>query len=179
MPAQPDRLVPSRFVGCSHGDLSRSRSTTGFVFQRPNGRAFAFGACCITSPGCRTRRAGAPFASLSKRRDGPRVGRKERSDWSRQRGVRCRGTRTACASRTALSRNSKQGLGARGQTGGAGPKLAEASGGRNRVGDTPSNHYLGGRSLGFSFPAGQGSWLAESPVGWYRVGTYPQPLPGG
>ena len=37
--------------------------------------------------GCRTRRAGAPFAAPGKRRDGPRVGRKERSDWSRQPGV--------------------------------------------------------------------------------------------
>ena len=40
--------------------------------------------------GCRTRSAGAPFALFSKWRDGTRVGRRERSDWSRQPGVmRC------------------------------------------------------------------------------------------
>ena len=42
--------------------------------------------------GCRTRRKGRPFAPLpfSKRHDRTRVGRKERSDWSRQPGVRRR-----------------------------------------------------------------------------------------
>ncbi len=43
----------------------------------------------LTSSGCRTRRKGRPFAPLpfSKRHDRTRVGRKERSDWSRQPGV--------------------------------------------------------------------------------------------
>ena len=45
----------------------------------------------LTSPGCRTRRAGAAFAAPGKRRDRPRVGRSERSERSRQPGVSCSG----------------------------------------------------------------------------------------
>ena len=49
----------------------------------------AFAALHITSPGCRTRRKGRPFAPLlfSKRHDRTRVGRSERSERSRQPGV--------------------------------------------------------------------------------------------
>ena len=43
--------------------------------------------CHLTSPGCRTRRAGAAFAAPGKRRDRPRIGRSERSERSRQTGV--------------------------------------------------------------------------------------------
>ncbi len=61
----------------------------------------------ITPSGCRTRRAGAPFASLSKRCDGPRVGRSEHSERSRQPGVMRRwawatGTTTRFRHRLAL-----------------------------------------------------------------------------
>ena len=62
----------------------RQAAITSHFFSNAEGGFWAF---LLTSPGCRTRRAGAPFAAPGKRRDRPRVGRKERSDWSRQPGV--------------------------------------------------------------------------------------------
>jgi hypothetical protein len=70
-----------------HHRAHRTRNTRDATARPPNPDRRRFLGISHNVSGCRTRRAGAAFAAPGKRRDRPRVGRKERSDWSRQPGV--------------------------------------------------------------------------------------------
>ena len=74
-PAQKEETTAGNAAGNAGDQMAGGTRNTGnhlpYSFRR------RFLGISVNVSGCRTRRPGAPFASLSKRCDGPRVGRRE------------------------------------------------------------------------------------------------------